>query len=196
MMKRITTQILAALLLVTAAYAQNNTQPKPTPSKSYWLTYNLICFRNCLPKVLPGNILFTDGCSVGSAYDGEILSRGARVEITSVHRQKGFAKVSFKFGSEYEVLLSNNSEQSFRKSFDLLFSATEVPEEYPCPDEMKTKKQVIQCLGFPIFVEKSGDVEKYSYILEFLGRSASSMGYDGFTVEIKKNKVTDIYGYI
>lgn len=98
--------------------------------------------------------------------------------------------------ADYEILLSSGSEKNFSQSFRLLFSETEVTDERDgaCPADLLTKAQVIKCMGFPISVSKSGGVEKYSYILEFVG--FSYLGYDGWTIELKNNKVINVSGYI
>lgn len=190
-MKKIFVQIALAFLLSASAFSQN----RQDQSKTYWLKHSLIFFKDCMPRVFPDNIIFTEGdCSV-SPYQGDILSKGFSVEMDYIGEESGFAKILFKYKSKsYEVLLKNDSPKNFRKTFDLLFSRKMVSEARDCGD-IKTRKQVIKCLGFPISVTRDGDVEKYFYILEFVGQSPFS-SYDGFTIKIKNKKVIDVSGYI
>src|SRR6185503_1799883 len=123
------------------------------------------------------------------------------IKIYSVSMGKSWAKVRFRYWpelfelkSEYEVLLDKRSFTNFRKSFDLLFSAKSVSRHYDCPGDVKTKKKVIQCLGFPISVTRDRGTEIYSYIAEFVGRSA--FGFDAFAVRIRKGKVVEVSGII
>ena len=197
-MKRFFLQILTLFFVVAVAYPQNSTQPKVS-LKSYSLKYTLIFFIGCAPRVLPDNITFTEGDCSTNAYSGDIVPRGTRVELTSVSGEKGFAKVLFKYSSKnYEVLLKNDSRESFRRAFDLLFTEKTLAEWYDtnCPNDIKTKKHLIKCIGFPIRQSKSGDVERYFYILEFAGPGNPYSGYDGFTVEIRKGKIINVSGYI
>jgi hypothetical protein len=202
MMKRITAQICISLVLGLATYAQGDANTKVNLSKPYRLNYSLIFLKGCQPLAFPDNIIFTQGSCRVDAYSGKIFSRGTKVKIYSVVKGEDFAKVRFRYWpeiyeleSEYEILLKSDSDRNFRKSFELLFSERKVSDEYDCPNGVETKKQVIQCLGFPISVEREGDVEKYFYILEFVGPNPFS-GYDGFTLKIMKGKVIDVYGYI
>jgi|SRR5688572_3943701 len=201
-MKRTSAQIVLSILLSITAQAQSNVDGKINTSKPYWLNYSLIFLQGCQPRVFPDNIIFAEGTCRVEAYSGKIFSRGTKVKIYSVVEGDGFAKVRFRYWpeiyeseSEYEIFLKSGSSKNFRQSFALLFSEKKVPDEYDCPDGVKTKKQVIQCLGFPISVEREGDVEKYFYILEFVGPNPFS-GYDGFTLKIKRGKVIDVSGYI
>ena len=79
-----------------------------------------------------------------------------------------------------------------------LFTEKKLEEFYDtnCPDNVRTKKQLIRCIGFPISVTREGDVEKYFYILEFVGFNSIGGSFDGFTVELKKNKIINVSGYI
>jgi len=204
MKKRVAAQSLLILLLGVTAHAQGK-QHKPDLAEPYWLKYSLIFFDGCAPRVFPDNITFTEGeCSV-SPYDGRIESRGTQVLIRSIKEEKGFARVIFSYWPvemvegkrKFEVLLKTGAKKGYGESFDLLFSKVEVASEYECPDEeIKTKKQLIQCVGFPIYVTRDGDVESYHYILEFAGPSNPFAMYDRFTVEIKKKKVINVSGYI
>ena len=117
-------------------------------------------------------------------------------------QSEGFAKIKFRYWPEayewqpeQEILLKYDSIKNFNRSFRLLFSKNKVSREYRCPDELTTKQQVIQCLGYPITVTKEGDVEKYFYILEFVGPNPFG-SYDGFWVEIKGGKFKRVTGYI
>lgn len=199
-MKRVSAQILIAVLLSTVAYSQNGGKLREIPNKTYWLKYPLIYFKSCAPRVSPDNIIFTEGnCEADSPYSGKIIPKGAEVELNSAVREKGFAKVTFKWASSsYEVLLKNDSEKTFRKSFDLLFAMKELGQWYDtdCPSGIKTKKQLVQCIGFPIRAKKEGNVEHYFYILEFAGPGNPYSSYDGFTVMIDHGKIVSVSGYI
>ena len=201
-MKSITAQIMFSLVLSVTAHAQGRAVTKVNLSEPFWLNYSLIFFKGCRPKVSPDNITFTEGNCLADAYSGEIFSRGTKVKIYSVSEGEGFARVRFRYWpekyeleSEWEILLKNDSDKAFRESFGLLFSERKVPEEYACPDKLTTRKDVIQCLGFPIRVTKEGDVENYFYILEFVGPNPFQ-SFDGFWVEIKDGKFKDVSGYI
>jgi hypothetical protein len=204
-MKRLAAQTsLAVLLLCCVASAQGKTALAGSLSKPYWLNHNLIFLKDCRPVVSPRNITFNEGdCEGSSAYSGKIFSRATKVKIYSVVRGKDFAVVRLRhwpeineLDAEYEMLLRGDSEKNFIKSFRLLFSETELHNDHgaSCPDNVKTKAQVIKCMGFPISVSHSGGVEKYFYILEFAG--FSYLGYDGWTIEIKNGKVINVSGYI
>lgn len=196
--RRITAQILLLLLVSGSVYARSTDRSKVSLSEPYWIKYSLIYLPGCQPKVFPDNIIFTDGPCSDDAYSGKIFQRGTRVKINSVIRGEGFAKVRFgypDYKTEYEVLLKYDSSKSFNRSFALLFSKDKVPHEYRCPNELTTKQQVIRCLGYPISITKKGDVERYFYILEFVGPNPFS-SYDGFWVEIKDDKFKGVTGYI
>ena len=204
MVKRIRAGIFLLLLLSTTAYA-SKLNAKVDLSKPYWLNYSLIFFEGCQPKVFPNNIVFTEGACRVDPYSGKIFPRGTKVKIYSVTEGEGFSKIRlrhwpevFELESEYEIVLKSDSGKSFRKSFALLFTQKTLEQFYEtnCPDNVKTKKQLIQCIGFPISATREGDVEKYFYILEFAGPSSIGGSFDGFTVEIKKNKIINVSGYI
>lgn len=201
-MKRVTAQLILSLLLSITALGDGKLYPEVNLSKPYWLNYSLIFLEGCQPRISPDNITFTVGTCTVNAYKGKIFSRGAKIKIYSITEGNGHTKVRFRYWpqsyeleSEYEVLLKNDSKKTLRKSFALLFSQREVPVEYKCPDQLKTKKHIIKCLGFPIEVHQERDVEKYFYILEFVGPNPFS-GFDGFSVEIKKGKFKNVTGYI
>ena len=200
-MKRVIAPILL-LLVSLLAFGGRKSSTEVSLSKPYWLNYSLIFLEGCQPRVSPNNITFTEGTCTVNAYSGKIFSRGAKIKIYSVVEGNGHVKVRFRYWpqsyeleSEYEILLQNDSRETLRKSFGLLFSDHKVPDEYRCPDQLKTKKHIIQCLGFPIQVQHEGDVEKYFYILEFVGPNPFS-SFDGFWVEIKNGKFKDVSGYI
>ncbi len=203
-MKRLAVQISIAVFLCVGASGQKKVAVVPSLTRPYWLNYSLVFLEGCRPVVSPHNITFTDGnCPESNAYSGKIFLRATKVKIYSVAKGKGFTKIKFRhwpeiyeLDSEYEVLLRSDSERNFSNSFHLLFSEREVTDERgaTCPDDLKTKAQVIKCMGFPISISKVGGVEKYSYILEFVG--FGYLGYDGWTFEIKNNKVINVSGYI
>ena len=202
-MKKTTAQIVLVLLLSVVGHAQSEVNSKVSLSKPYWLKYSLIFFHNYQPMISPNNIIFTNGAGDVDAYKGEILSRGTKVKIYSIREEKGLVKLTFRhwpvdyeFSTKFDVLLKNDSKKNFLKSLKLLFSEREVPKEYECAYVLKTKKQVIQCLGFPIEVTRKNDTEEYFYILEFVGPPNPFSGYDGFRVKLKRGKVIDVSGYI
>ena len=190
--------VLLYLYPVTLAQVKNKTNP--ALQKPYWLNHNLIFLpsANHLPRILPNNIVFTEGCG-DDARSGDILWKGTKIEIASISKEKGFKKMTFiAEGKKYQLLLKSGSENEYRKAFNLVFSEKEIDDESEsaCSSDLRTKEQVINCLGFPISKCKKGDLEQYYYILEFLGPRNPFGGYDGFWVEIKKGKVVNIYGYI
>lgn len=196
-MRRITTLFFIFMFLSVTTFAQSNSDSSALP-KTYWLKYSLIFFSGCQPIVSPSNITFDEGDCVASAYDGKILPRGTEVQLTSIDKNSQLAKISFTVASVgYEVLLKQKSEKQFSKAFGLLFIERKLEEFYEtkCPDDIKTKRQLIRCLGFPITATRNGDVEEYFYIIEFTGSTYIS-SYDGFTFKIKNGKIIDLSGYI
>ena len=200
--KTIPVQILVLLLLGGPVHAQNKLTSQINLSKPYWFKYSLIYLAGCQPKVFPDNIIFNDGPCRDDPYAATIFRRGIKVQLRSVTQSEGFAKIKFRYWPEayewqpeQEILLKYDSIKNFNRSFRLLFSKNKVPGEYRCPNELTTKQQVIQCLGYPITVTKEGDVEKYFYILEFVGPNPFG-SYDGFWVEIKGGKFKRVTGYI
>lgn len=206
-MKRIAFKMLMVVALLpvcTGARAQKTRAAEPGLDKPYWLNYSLIFLDDCRPVVSPRNIVFAEGdCQKSSPSSGKIFPKAAKVKLYSVTRGENFSKVRFRhwpeiyeLDAEYELILRSDSETNFIKSFRLLFSEREFRHDHgaACPDDVKTKAQVIKCMGFPISVSKSGDAEKYSYILEFAG--FGYLGYDGWTIEIKNGKVINVSGYI
>ncbi|HZH31124.1 MAG TPA: hypothetical protein VEY11_10210 [Pyrinomonadaceae bacterium] len=194
---------LIVLLLCAGVSAQGKTALAGSLSKPYWLNHNLIFLKGCRPLVSPHNITFTEGDCDIDANSGKIFSRATKVKIYSVTSSKGFAAVRFRhwpeiyeLDTEYEILLRSDSAKNFNRSFRLLFSERDVTDDQrpECPDELKTKAQVIKCMGFPLSVTRRGGMEKYSYIMEFAG--FSYLGYDGWTVELKRNNVINVWGNI
>ena len=186
-----------AVLLVSAALPARAEQKQQFP-KTHWLRYSLIFFDGCIPRVSPNNIVFNEGTCQVNAYAGKIIPRGARITLKSLVKDKGVAKVTLSERStEHEIHLANESDAAFRKSFNLVFREQQVSEFYdmPCAQNIKTKKQVIDCLGFPISVSTKNEIEEFFYILEFVGPGPFS-SYDGFTIKMKNGKVIDVSGYI
>ena len=197
-MTRIILQISVVFLLSIPAYARLKSEV--SLSKPYWLNYSLIFLEGGPPKVFPNNIVFTEEDNVNPS-SGRIFSRGTKIKIYSVSMGKRFARIRFGYWpifelkSEYEVLLDKRSMSNFRKSFKLLFSARNVSPDYHCPADIKTKKQVIECLGFPISVTREGSTENYFYYGEFIGPNPFAP-YDAFTIKIRKGKVVSVSGII
>jgi hypothetical protein len=197
-MRLIAAHILITLLLNVTAHAQSNVGISKLP-KTYWLKYSLIFYSGCQPIVLSDSIIFTEGGCLKKSASCKILRRGAEVKLTSINKKERCAKVSFNYSSfDYEITLENESEKKFRKAFSLLFTEKKLDEFYDtkCPDHVKTKKQLIQCIGFPMLVTREGDVEKYHYSWEFVGFNSVGAGLDVFEVEIKNNKVIRVAGSI
>jgi hypothetical protein len=196
-MKRIVLSAFAVLLL-SPVFFTTESHPRQQVSKTYWLRYSLIFFYGCVPRVSRSKIVFNEGTCHVDAYAGQILPRGSKITLKALNKEKGLARVSLAESSvEYEIHLANDSDESFRKAFNLVFLGKETSRWYdmPCSNHIKTKKQVINCLGFPISASKDKDVEEFFYILEFVGPSPFS-SYDGFTIKMKNGKVIDVSGYI
>lgn len=197
-MGRIATLLFLCIVVGAITPAQSKFDSSALP-KTYWLKYSLIFFSGCEPLVSPDNIIFTEGDCITDAYKGKILPRGTEVKKLSIDNSNELAKVSFTVASDaYEIALTQNSEKEFRKAFKLLFTEKKLEEFYEsrCPDSgIKTKKQLIRCLGFPITVTQNEEVEEYFYIIEFTGGTYIS-SFDGFTFKIKNGKIIDLSGYI
>jgi len=191
MKRRSALPISILILLSTVASSQS---VKPDPSKVYWLKYNLIFLKGCQPRVFPHNIIFSEGDCSSDAWTCPNLLKGTKVEIKAINKGQEFAKVSFTHeGSDYEALLQNDSARHFDKSFNLLFSAKEVIDDDTCTDHLKTKRQVIKCLGFPISIREGEDFEIYEYNKKYFG---FPFMYDDVYIEIKRGKVIGIGGTI
>ncbi|GEM_PF-5437851 len=154
-------------------------------TKTYFLKHSLIFPPDGeLPKIYPNNIIFAKNCQNFDHYGSHIIRRGEKVTVTKIEQRKLFAKVSFTFlGEQYEILLSNKSQRTFNSSLSLIFSRKEV-EEYneKAFDRYKTKKDVIQCEGYPITFCKENGIEKLFYIMEFAAGHGS--GFDGWWGEL------------
>jgi hypothetical protein len=202
MVKRIAVKILAALMLCTGVFAQNKSEATPLLSKPFWLNYSLAFFQGCQPKILSGNIIFSeDSCFENRReMDDTRFLKGTKVKIYSVHRGQGFTIITFRnwpeiyeLKAEYKILLRSRSAKDFRTSFNLLFSAKEVEVE-PCLGNVETKSQVRKCFGFPFHISKVRGVEEYEYSSWLVGFSYG--GYHSWTVKIKHDKVIEISGSI
>ncbi|MFN7943907.1 MAG: hypothetical protein U0Z53_00900 [Blastocatellia bacterium] len=184
---------IVILLFATSVFADGESYS----AKQYYLRHNIIYINSNVPTVSPDRIVFTNDCICSFApkvYEGKILNRSALVEITRVGKEKGFAKVIFRAkDQEYAALIKNDSEKNFKRAFSLLFSEHK-PREWNYKDP-RTKKQMIEYYGFPISICKEEDVERWFYIIEFVGFSPYG-AYDGFCVTVKNGKVVDLSGYI
>lgn len=195
-MKKITAIGLFILLLGAHALPQSKFGSKPPAQKSYRLKYSLAFFLNCVPKVYPDNITFTESC-VYKHDEVVYLTPNAEVVITAIKKQHPFSKITLKYaGSSYAILVKDDGQGDFEKGFSLLFSEKNISEElrHRCLSEVTTKEQVIQCLGFPIDMNNENGVEKYFYDMDFVGFMFS--GFHSWWVEMKDKKVMSISGTI
>jgi hypothetical protein len=166
--------------------------------KQYYLRHPIIYLdKNYLLKVYSDSISFTEDCICGFSqkiYSGEIFNRGAAVNIIRVENQQEYAKVQFSIqNKEREIFLKMDSKESIDKAFDHIFSEKElVKRNYIDP---KTTKEVIEEFGYPISKCKDGGVERWFYIIEFVGYSPYG-GFDGFCITLKNGRVVDVTGYI
>ncbi|MDX6557205.1 MAG: hypothetical protein QOF72_254, partial [Blastocatellia bacterium] len=192
-------RILSANIFIILALSGANAQGVDSSrlSGTYWLRYSLIFFHGCQPIVSPTNIIFTEGDCSTDAYSGKILPRGTEVSVTSIRQGKQFAIVSFNHGSiEYQVAFANRSKKTLHNALNLLLTKKTLDEFYEtrCPDNVKTKRQLIRCIGFPISVTRDGDFENYFYIIEFVGPNLIGGSFDGFNVKIRRNRILGVSG--
>lgn len=196
-MKSFCTLIIFFILLFSGvSEAQEFISKNASSKKSFWLKQSLIFFSDeDFPKVSPDWITFEEIGKNRNAYDAkDILQRGEEAEIIKIVKSIPFAKITFKsYGIEYQLFLENKTRKSFTDSFNNIFAKSKKDAGELCGCYPTTRKETIKCWGYPIAVSKEGDEEKFFYILEFAGACNS---YDGWTVTIKKGKVTSVSGYI
>lgn len=145
-------------------------------------------------KVYPNNIEFEN-------TDGLIVNRGERVKVESITEGKDFSKVSFSSKNvTYELFVQSNKKKIFEQSFKLAFSPKPIKESLVnlyCESKMKTRDNVLKCLGFPLrntsWEENGVIVEKFYYTCWFLNKCIS---YDTFWITFKDGKIDDISGTI
>jgi hypothetical protein len=190
-MRTFTFLIFVQLLLSFQLLAQTDNNSR---KGQFYLKHHLIFLKES-PKVFPDNIVFLDHCYCSfnpDVYLGSIVRRGELIEIEKIDGQTKWAKVTFVVRTKsYEILLKNGSKKDLEKSFNLIFSKSEVSDLDL--KAVKTRKQLIKYYGYPISACKEGDTEKWFYISEFSG---DAFGYDGSCVVLRDNKIVSISGYI
>jgi len=172
--KKIVTQFVLMVLLTTVANSQSRAVRRVNLSRPYWA-------RN----VRAGT-----------------FTRGAKIKIYGIRFEKNFAEVTlrhwpeyFEYNSEETIRLNNKSKVAFQRSFAFLFSSRKLePFSGDCPYELKTRADVIRCLGPPKETKKEGSVVRYEYDTQFPGGSFG--GWQTWWIELKHNRVIKIWGAI
>lgn len=182
------------LILVFNSFVlcQNSLKTDRYISGTFWLRHNLVLKNET--KVYPNNIEF-------GATDGKIVNRGEQIKIESIEAGKEFSKVVFSAkDSRYELFVQSNDRKNFQKSFDLAFSSKPISEYWvnlSCQSKIKTKKDVLKCLGFPLDIkartEEGKKVEEFYYTCWFLNHC---IGFDTFWIKFVDDKFVDTHGTI
>lgn len=128
--------------------------------------------------------------------------KGTKVKIYSIKFDRDFAELTvrhwpeyFEFNSEYTIQVDNKSKADFQRSFAFLFSPRKVePFSGDCPYDLKTRTDVITCLGPPLKIRKENGVVRYEYNAQFVGGSFG--GWQSWWIELKHNRVIKIWGAI
>lgn len=196
MFKWRTTLVLAACFLTSCSilsFADINV--KKYLNKTYYLKHNVIFLD--IPKVSPGGMTFTDkeiGCY--TPMWAFTISRSVKIKIKNMCKNGVFIEVDMEIEDcrVFSILLRSKDKREFKKSFNVIFSEKEVGYD-PNACNYKTTKELIKCLGYPIYkcVDHHGK-ELWYYNLGYVGSRIDS--FHDCWIEIKGNKIINIGGWI
>lgn len=182
--------LFLTLLLGFGICAQYKIPEKDYVGKSFYLKNSLIFMGYPqTPRISPSNISFVsknvpDNVRLRSVFDSDIIEREDKVSIESIKIQEKLAVFTLRYENKsLEVFLSNKSKSDFIKSFDLAFTE----KDFTAPDcsfKITAKRQLIECFGFPIYVEESKGAKSYVYTPQFSYKACG--GFDICSVKITK----------
>jgi len=182
----------ALILLLLCSHGVSQAQQDKLVGGEYWLRHSLVLKGET--KVFSNDVQF-------EWTDGQILNRGDRVRINLISDEGGFSRIKFSSGDkDYQLLVERTIKGLNRRAFDLIFASKPIKEywsKYICEGKMKTRSDVLRCLGFPLDARKSVSdgktIEELYYTCWYVGNCG---GFDTYWIKIIDGKITDIAGTI
>ena len=180
------------LILGLTVLGQSTAHIKKLVSKTFYVNSILAVTSDCKIKITPDDIL--PGEKDCAFY--ELLPIGEKITLRDFTRKGVWAKLRFSREikpENFEIYVKNDSEKTFKESFDLFFSNSEIKDErLDC--DVETKSEVLSKIGFPSRLVRENGKEYWRFDLDYIGGPFCS--FDFFIIEIEKNKVINISGSI
>ena len=181
------------LILGSTISGQSNPHIKKLISKTFYVNSILAVTSDCKIKITPDDIV--PGKEECAFY--ELLEIGEKITLQGFTRKGDWAKLQFTTETKpesFEIYVKNDSEKTFKESFDLFFSSRGI--EYQRLDcDVETKSEVLDKIGFPSRLVRKNGKEYWHFHLDYINQPFCS-GFDFFIIEIEKNKVINIGGSI
>jgi hypothetical protein len=196
----LSTALFAVLTFVSSGATE---WPDDLPSLEQRYLRHPLIFLESPPQVFLDRIVFTSACLCrpvpeGATHDlshaAPILRRGQPVRVVSRDRAAQRQRLEIESeGKRYELALAGVTSWERRGAFDLLF-AKHPPPDATFRDDIKTRSDVVDYLGFPISTCRKGTEEYWFY---FLGFAAHDWGaYDEWCIHLKDGHVVGSEGSI